>query len=86
EAKLAGKSNAEAKKLIAEARALIGKVPVTEKQAGDKEFNAIFKTKRKKAKDVAKGRQAEIEREWDTMVKANYAKAKELADKAAAKL
>jgi phosphoglycerate transport regulatory protein PgtC len=86
EAKLAGKSNAEAKKLIAEARALVGKVPVTEKQAGEKDFNAIFKTKRKKAKDEVMGRQAEIEREWDTMVKANYAKAKELADKAAAML
>ncbi len=86
EAKLAGKPNAEAKKLIAEARALVGKVPVAEKQAGDKEFNAIFKTKRKKAKDEAKGRQAEIEREWDAMTKANYAKAKELATKAAAML
>lgn len=86
EAKLAGKPNAEAKKLIAEARGLVGKVPVTEKQAGDKDFNAIFKTKRKVAKDEVKGRQAEIEREWDAMVKANYAKAKELADKAAAML
>lgn len=28
------------------------------------------------------GRQAEIEREWDAMVKANYVKAKELAEKA----
>jgi ABC-type Fe3+ transport system substrate-binding protein len=86
EAKLKGKSNAEATKLIAAARELVAKVPVSEMQAGDKAFNAIFKTKRKKAKDVAKGRQAEIEREWDTMVKANYAKAKELANKAASML
>jgi hypothetical protein len=32
------------------------------------------------------GRQAEIESEWDSMVVANYAKAKELADKAASML
>ncbi len=83
EAKQAGKSNADAKKLIDEARALVGKVPVTEKQAGDKEFNKIFKTKRKKASTEVKGRQAEIEREWDAFVKSNYAKAKELAEKAA---
>ncbi|OHC75770.1 MAG: ABC transporter substrate-binding protein [Rhodospirillales bacterium RIFCSPLOWO2_01_FULL_65_14] len=86
EAKMKGKSNAEAQKLIAEARALLGKVPVSEKQAGDKAFNATFKTKRKKAKDVAKGRQAEIEREWDAVIKADYAKAKELANKAASML
>jgi ABC-type Fe3+ transport system substrate-binding protein len=82
EAAMQGKSNPEAAKLIAEARALIAKVPVDESTAGDKAFNAIFKKKRKKASDQVTGRQAEIEQEWDAMVKANYEKARELAEKA----
>lgn len=77
-----GKNNPAAEKLIAEARALVAAVPIDEATAGKEEFNSIFKKKRKKATDKAEGRQAEIEQEWDTMVKANYAKAKELADKA----
>jgi len=80
EAKAGG--NAAAKKLIAEAKALVAKVPITEAQAADKSFNAIFKTKRKKATTKVKGRQAEVEKEWDDMVVANYAKAKALAEKA----
>lgn len=86
EAKLAGKSNADAKKLLDEARALVAAVPITEKQASEKDFNAIFKKKRKKATTKVTGRQAEVEQQWDEKVKANYAKAKELADKAAAML
>ena len=45
-----------------------------------------FKKKRKDAKTKVTGRQAEIEQQWDDEVKANYAKAKELAEKAAAML
>ena len=82
DAAMKGKSNPAAAKLIAEARALVAKVPVDEATAGQKEFNSIFKKKRKKATDKAEGRQAEIEQGWDTMVKANYVKAKELAEKA----
>jgi ABC-type glycerol-3-phosphate transport system substrate-binding protein len=86
EAKLAGNNNADAAKLIAEARALVNEVPVTEAQASEDDFNNIFKKKRKKATTKVTGRQAEIESEWDSMVVANYAKAKELADKAASML
>ncbi len=82
EAALAGKSNAEAKKLIEEAHALVNAVPVDAAKASDKDFNAIFKKKRKKATTKVEGRQAEVEQEWDAMVKANYTKAKELAEKA----
>lgn len=82
EAKLNGKDNAEAAKLIAEARGLLAAMPITEEQAVADGFNKIFKKKRKKSTDVSEGRQAEIEREWDNMAKANYAKAKELAEKA----
>lgn len=86
EAKLAGKSNSAAQKLIDEARALINKIPITSAQAGEKGFNSIFKKKRKKATTKVTGRQAEIEQKWDSEVKANYARAKELADKAASML
>ena len=82
EAKLVGKSNSEASNLIAEARALVNEVPVSEAQASESDFNKIFKKKRKKATTKVTGRQAELESEWDSMVMANYAKAKELADKA----
>jgi ABC-type Fe3+ transport system substrate-binding protein len=86
EAKLKGKSNAKAGKMIAEAKALVAKVPITEAQAGEKGFNKVFKKKRKKATTKVTGRQAEIEQTWDAEVKANYAKAKSLAEKAAAML
>jgi len=82
EAAMTGKNNDAAAKLIADARMLVAKVPVDEATAGQKEFNSIFKKKRKKATDKASGRQAEIEQEWDAQVKANYAKAKELAEQA----
>ncbi len=86
EAQMGGKKNMAAKKLIDEAKALVAKVPITAAQASKKEFNAIFKKKRKKATTKVTGRQAEIEREWDAQVKANYAKARALAEKAASML
>ena len=57
-------------------------MPITAEQASQKDFNNIFKKKRKKASTKITGRQAEIEQEWDGMVKANYAKAKALAEQA----
>ncbi len=82
EAALAGKSNAEAAALIKEARALVDAVPIDAAKASQPDFAKIFKKKRKKKTTKITGRQAEIEREWDDMVKANYAKAKALAEKA----
>ncbi len=79
---LMGKSNPKASALIKQARALVSAMPVDAAKAGAKEFNAIFKKKRKKATTKVTGRQAEVEREWDAIVKANYAKAKALAEKA----
>ncbi len=69
-------------KLIAEAKALVAALPITEAEAADPAFAGIFKKKRKKATDKVSGRQAEVEQKWDTMVKANYAKAIKLANKA----
>jgi ABC-type Fe3+ transport system substrate-binding protein len=83
EAVLMGKSNAKARKMIDEAKALISKMPITAAQAGAEGFNKIFKKKRKKATTKVTGRQAEVEQEWDALVKANYAKATEMANKAA---
>ncbi|MBE9545477.1 MAG: extracellular solute-binding protein [Proteobacteria bacterium] len=82
EAAAKGKSNSEAEALIKQARMLINEMPIDEAKAGEKDFAGIFKKKRKKATDKVTGRQAEVEQEWDSMVKANYAKAKELAEKA----
>ena len=39
-----------------------------------------------KATTKVTGRQAKVEQEWDSLVKANYAKAKELAARAASML
>lgn len=69
-------------RLIAEAKALVAALPITEAQAADPAFANIFKKKRKKATDKVTGRQADVEQQWDTLVKANYAKAIELANKA----
>jgi len=82
ETAVASKNNAAADKLIAEAKALVNAVPITAAKAKNEDFNAIFKKKRKKATTKVKGRQAEVEREWDAMVKENYGKAKALAEKA----
>jgi ABC-type Fe3+ transport system substrate-binding protein len=83
EAKMAGKSNAAARKLIDEAKALVAAVPIEAAQAGQQDFNRIFKKKRKKATTKVTGRQAEVEQGWDAQVKANYTKARTLAEKAA---
>jgi len=76
------KGNPAASKMLAEAKALVGKVPISDKKASEKSFNKIFKKKRKKATTKVTGRQAQFEQAWDAEIKANYAKARELAEKA----
>lgn len=73
--------NAEAKALIAEARALIEATPVSEEESLSPAFAAIFQQSTEG--EVVEGRQAELERQWDAMVVENYAEAKSLAQKAA---
>ncbi|MEK7219993.1 MAG: ABC transporter substrate-binding protein, partial [candidate division NC10 bacterium] len=77
-AKAAGKDVTQAKALVAEARKLVSSVPVDVRKASDKEVNAAFTDK---AKADAKSK---LETEWDTFAKANYGKAKEVAEKAVA--
>jgi ABC-type Fe3+ transport system substrate-binding protein len=79
-AKATGKDVTQAKTMVAEARKLAASVPIDAKAASDKEVNAAFKDK---AKADFKSK---LETEWDTFAKANYGRAKEMAEKAATAL
>ena len=74
--RLAGKKNAQ----LDEARKLVFTPPVDEKQAADKSLLALFKAKKTDAE--ASKAKARVEEEWAAKVKANYAKAVELANSA----
>ena len=74
-AKAAGRDVDQAAAQLAEARRLVGAVPLDGKQATDKALNAAFKDK----PDV----KSRLETEWDSAAKSNYAKAIDRADRAA---
>ena len=76
EGKKRKKDVAKAAAMVAEARTLVTKVPVSEANANNKDFNKAFKGKEKTET------RAKLETEWDATAKANYSKAKELALKA----
>jgi len=76
EGKKKKKDVSKAAALVAEARSLAAKAPVSEAKAKDKDFNKAFKGKQKTES------RAKLETEWDATAKANYSKAKELAIKA----
>jgi ABC-type Fe3+ transport system substrate-binding protein len=80
EAKLGANPNAEAKRLIGEARKLATTVPVTEKEASDPAIAGSFQEVTKGQK--AAGRQAEFESKWDDFAVKNYVEAKATAEKA----
>ena len=63
---------------LAEARRLASTVPLDARRASDREVNAAFKDR----PDV----KSRMETEWDTAAKGGYARARELAEAAAAKL
>ena len=90
EAALAGKSNAKAEALIKDARALVTAMPISEAEAVDGKFPGVFTSdafkKRKKADAKVPPRQAEIEEQWDSFTKKNYAEAEAKAQKALAML
>ena len=75
--------NADAQALLDQARELVAAIPVTEAEANDPAFAAVFEKKRKKATDEVPQRQAEVEQQWDTFARENYAKAEKLAREAA---
>jgi len=76
EGKKKKKDVTKAAAMVAEARSLVTKVPVSEASANNKDFNKAFKGKEKTEA------RAKLETEWDAIAKANYLKAKEVALKA----
>ncbi|MBI3391779.1 MAG: extracellular solute-binding protein [Nitrospirae bacterium] len=81
-ARLAGKRNAEAEKLLAQARDLAFTPPVSAAKVKDKAFIAVFQGGKKDPEAARKI--AAVEEQWDRHAKENYSKAAELAEKAAA--
>ncbi|MGH7322249.1 MAG: ABC transporter substrate-binding protein [Candidatus Rokuibacteriota bacterium] len=77
-AKAAGKTVGPAEGRLREARALASTVPIDARRAAEKETNAAFKDKPEL--------KAKLETEWDTVAKANYVRARELAEQALAAL
>ena len=76
EKRLGGKASAQ----LDEARKLAFSPPVTDAQTKDKTLLALFKADKKDA--AATAQKAKVEEEWAQKVKANYAKAVELASAA----
>jgi ABC-type Fe3+ transport system substrate-binding protein len=77
EAALAKKANADAQKLLTEARMLIAAMPVSEADASSRETAGAFTGAKEKG-----ARQAELEQKWSAFAKDNYAKAKAKAEDA----
>lgn len=65
---------------LEEAKRLVFTPPIDENQAADKALAAVFSADRKDAE--ASKRRAQVEEEWTTRARANYAKAIELANAA----
>jgi len=81
-AKLAGKKNAQAQKLLDEARELAFMPLVSEEKAKDAGFLALYSTTKRdalRAKEVTA-----LEEYWSRRARENYVRAAELADQAAA--
>ena len=57
-------------------------LPIDEAKANDQGLFRHLQEEAEKSHRQGRARQAEVEQEWDAFVKANYAKAKELAEKA----
>jgi ABC-type Fe3+ transport system substrate-binding protein len=76
-AAIAKKDNAQARKLIEEARALIAAMPINEQQASSKEVTGAFTGSKEKG-----ARQAELEQQWAAFAKERYAQAKSKAEEA----
>jgi hypothetical protein len=77
-ARVAGRGVDLAAAHLADARRLASTVPIDARRASDREVNAAFKER----PDV----KSRMETEWDTAAKSSYARARELADSAPAKI
>jgi phosphoglycerate transport regulatory protein PgtC len=81
-ARLAGKNNPQAAKLLAEARELAYTPVVSEEKSKDKEFLALYRNTKR---DAEKTKQTTgLEEYWSNTARKNYARAAELAAQAAA--
>lgn len=81
-AKLAGKNNPQAQKLLEEARDLAYSPVVSEEKSKDKEFLALYRNTKR---DAEKTKQTTaLEEYWSNTARKNYARAAELAGQAAA--
>ena len=81
-AKLAGKNNAQAQKLLEDARDLAYSPVVSEEKSKDKEFLALYRNTKR---DAEKTKQTTaLEEYWSNTARKNYARAIELANQAAA--
>jgi phosphoglycerate transport regulatory protein PgtC len=79
-AKLAGKNNPQAQKLLEEARELAFSPVVGEEKAKDKEFLTLFRETRRDAEKTKKI--TGLEEYWNSLSRKNYARAVELANQA----
>jgi ABC-type Fe3+ transport system substrate-binding protein len=80
EAALARRDNAEGRRLVVEARQRLTRVPISAEQAVDPAIAGAFQPTRPNR--PAGPRQAQLEEEWDRLTVANYAEAKQLAERA----
>jgi len=80
EAALAKSNSAQGRELLAQARARLTRVPVTEAQAADPAIAGAFQPARPDR--PAGPRQAQLEEEWDRAAVASYAEARQLAERA----
>lgn len=80
EAALARSNSAQGRELLAQARARLTRVPVTEAQAADPAIAGAFQPARPDR--PAGPRQAQLEEEWDRAAVAAYAEARQLAERA----
>ena len=81
-AKLAGKNQPQAAKLLEEARELAYSPVVSEEKARDKEFLALYRNTKRDAEKTK--RVTALEEYWGNTSRKNYARATELANQAAA--
>jgi ABC-type Fe3+ transport system substrate-binding protein len=81
EAKLAGKTNPQARELINQARELAFTPAISSQIAGQKDFQKLFASNKKEV-EVSK-RISGLEESWNSKARANYTKAAELAQQAA---
>jgi ABC-type Fe3+ transport system substrate-binding protein len=80
-ARLGGKNNPQAQKLLAEARELAFSPIVGEEKTKDKEFLALFRETKRDSERTKKI--TGLEEYWNSLARKNYAKAVELANQAA---